>query len=113
MADKLTVVGKVAPGGRYPAAEGRGGGRVEAGTVFEWTGEFRFPRAGEWFLSGAIVEAYYARTTITTEYHIAAPIRTVQLIVTVEADDEPEDVRDFVRSKLEPHGSFSVDLPGQ
>lgn len=35
------------------------------------TGEFRPPRRGEWFLSGAIVEAYHAANDLTTPYHIA------------------------------------------
>lgn len=35
------------------------------------TGEFREPRTGEWFISGAIPEAYRASTTLCTKYHIA------------------------------------------
>lgn len=36
------------------------------------TGEFRPPRAGEWFLSGAIVEAYYQpRDGSEIHHHIA------------------------------------------
>jgi hypothetical protein len=34
------------------------------------TGEFRQPRAGEWYLSGAIPEAYRAFTNFTREFHI-------------------------------------------
>lgn len=37
----------------------------------ENTGEKRPPKKGEWFLSGAIVEAYYAPNDLTTPYHIA------------------------------------------
>jgi hypothetical protein len=35
------------------------------------TGEMRAPRKGEWFLSGAVVEAYYAPNDLSTPYHIA------------------------------------------
>lgn len=35
------------------------------------TGEFRAPKAGEWYLSGAVVEAYRAATDLFTPYHIA------------------------------------------
>jgi len=35
------------------------------------TGEFRKPRKGEWFLSGAIVEAYHTDVALSTKYHIA------------------------------------------
>lgn len=35
------------------------------------TGEFRPPKKGEWYLSGAVVEAYKARNDLTQEFHIA------------------------------------------
>lgn len=35
-----------------------------------WTGEKRPPRAGEWYLSGAVVEAYRAPCDLTQEFHI-------------------------------------------
>lgn len=34
------------------------------------TGEFRPPKNGEWYLSGAIVEAYRAHVDLSTPYHI-------------------------------------------
>ncbi len=34
------------------------------------TGERRSPRKGEWYLSGAIPEAYYASADLKTEYYI-------------------------------------------
>ena len=40
-----------------------------------WTGEKRPPRKGEWYLSGAIVEAYKAANDLTTDYHIARLVR--------------------------------------
>lgn len=36
-----------------------------------WTGGKRKPKAGEWYLSGAIIEAYLAKHNLDTEYHIA------------------------------------------
>lgn len=43
------------------------------------TGEFREPKAGEWFLSGAIIEAYRHNgpATLSTKYHIAKLVLTV------------------------------------
>ena len=35
------------------------------------TGEKRPPRKGEWYLSGAIVEAYRASNDLSSEYYIA------------------------------------------
>ncbi len=43
--------------------------RVEA------TGEFRNPRKGEWYISGAIPEGYDARNDLSTPYHIARLVR--------------------------------------
>jgi hypothetical protein len=40
----------------------------------EYIGEYRPPRKGEWFLSGAKVEAYYAYNDISECRHIAKPI---------------------------------------
>ena len=34
---------------------------------------FRFPKRGEYFLSGAIVAAYRAPNDISTKYHIVRP----------------------------------------
>ncbi len=38
------------------------------------TGEFRAPKKGEWFVSGAIPEAYRALRDMEQEYHIAVPV---------------------------------------
>lgn len=40
-----------------------------------WTGEVREPVAGEWYLSGAIVEGYRARRQLSHRCHIARLIR--------------------------------------
>jgi len=43
---------------------------------FEMTGEFRAPKRGEYFISGAVPEAYYAPNDLTTPYQIARPATT-------------------------------------
>jgi hypothetical protein len=43
-------------------------------TLFKASGEFRKPRKGEYFLSGAIVGTHYAQNDIGTEYWIAKPV---------------------------------------
>jgi len=35
------------------------------------TGEFRPPKKGEWYISGAIPEAYYVRNDLSTAFYIA------------------------------------------
>lgn len=45
------------------------------------TGEFRCPRKGEWYLSGAIVCAYRAGGNFTSKYHIARLV-AVRRVVT-------------------------------
>ena len=36
-----------------------------------YTGEKRAPKKGEWYISGAIPEAYEAKNDLSTPYHIA------------------------------------------
>lgn len=55
------------PNGVYPSAEEEMPNRY-----FRATGEFRPPLAGEWYLSGAIIEAYHAPSNLSTAYWIAA-----------------------------------------
>jgi hypothetical protein len=43
-----------------------------------WTGEKRTPRAGEWYLSGAIIAAYKAKGDLTTVFHIARLVTVSQ-----------------------------------
>ncbi len=49
------------------------------------TGEYRKPRKGEWFLSGAIVEGYQAVSDMASAYYIAelVEIKTVEKVVRV------------------------------
>jgi hypothetical protein len=42
--------------------------------IYERTGEFRAPRKGEYYLSGAIPCAYRAQNDLSTDYHIMRPI---------------------------------------
>jgi hypothetical protein len=73
---------RVARVGRYPLAD-----RPPTGSKrllrARWTGEFRAPRAGEWYLSGAIVEAYQAPNDLTSMFHIAEliPGKVIELWV--------------------------------
>ena len=43
-------------------------------------GEFRPPKKGEWYLSGAIPEAYVARNDLSTPYHIVQLVRVKEVI---------------------------------
>lgn len=52
--------------GLYPSGEHR-----LTPELYRWTGEKRPPRRGEFYLSGAIVEAYRAPNDLDTPYHIA------------------------------------------
>jgi len=46
------------------------------------TGEKRPPKKGEWYLSGAIVEAYRAPNDMMTPFKIATLVRTETVTVT-------------------------------
>lgn len=48
-----------------------GEGGLNANVRARWTGEKRPPRKGEWYLSGAIIEAYRAPNDLTQSFHIA------------------------------------------
>jgi hypothetical protein len=50
------------------------------------TGEFRPPRQGEWYLSGAIVEAYRAPNDLTTDYFLARLVKVKTVTVTLIDD---------------------------
>jgi hypothetical protein len=49
----------------YPLAEGWS---TRPGIKAVYTGEKRPPKAGEWYLSGAIIGAYQAKNDMTTPY---------------------------------------------
>ncbi len=46
----------------------------------EWTGEYRAPKAGEWYFSGAVVEAWRATSDMTCERHIAELVLTETVV---------------------------------
>lgn len=48
------------------------------------TGEYRRPRKGEWYVSGAIPEAYRALHDLSEEHRIARLIHVAPLSITVE-----------------------------
>lgn len=48
------------------------------------TGETRPPKAGEWYLSGAIVAAYRAPSDFSHPYPIARIVRVRQVVTLVE-----------------------------
>ena len=48
------------------------------------TGEFRCPKAGEWYLSGAEVRAYHAPNNLMTKFYICKLVRTKTKTVVVE-----------------------------
>lgn len=45
-----------------------------------FTGEFRQPLKGEWYLSGAIITAYKAPNNLSTAFHIAKLVRVEKKI---------------------------------
>lgn len=53
----MDVAQKIRMGVRYPIAS-EDKGRAPTGAMAQWSGETRAPKAGEWFLSGAEIEAY-------------------------------------------------------
>ncbi len=46
-------------------------------TRLQATGEYRNPLKGEWYLSGAIIEAYIAPNDFSSAYWIAKPVKLV------------------------------------
>ncbi len=54
------------------------------GVSAKWTGEKRAPKAGEWYLSGSIVEAYRAPNNLETPFHIAKLVLTKTETITYE-----------------------------
>ena len=60
------------PQGVFPGS-GYGG----VGKHYRATGEFRPPKAGEWYLSGAIVQAYQVAQDVTVAFWIAEPVELV------------------------------------
>lgn len=76
----------------YPIAAGERipGGRKPSETRAIDANEFRPPRRGEWYLSGAIVEAYRAQSNLTTPFRIARLVEA-RSTVTWHVIDKKED----------------------
>jgi len=54
-----------------PTMEERPANVTQRNLRCEATGEFRAPKKGEWYLSGAIIEGYKAPLDLSTPFHIA------------------------------------------
>lgn len=61
--------------GLYPLADPLPAGLSPGRYMAELEGSKRVPRQGEWFLSGAIIEAYQAGKGMTAPYHIARLVK--------------------------------------
>jgi hypothetical protein len=61
---------------RAPRGTYRGGGYsiIQGPGFFRATGEWRAPKRGEWYLSGAVIEAYQALQDLDGVYWIAQRI---------------------------------------
>ena len=68
----------------YPLAEKRF--KYGHNVMAQPTVEKRTPRKGEWFLSGAFVEAYQAPNDLTMIYHLARLVR-VSTTTTLHVDE--------------------------
>lgn len=66
-------MGKFYPGFRHAGFRNESG-LLPVRQYFQKTGEFRPPRGGEYFLSGAIPQVYEALAELTTSYYIMRPV---------------------------------------
>jgi hypothetical protein len=55
---------------------------------FRMTGEFRPPKAGEWYISGAIPEAYKALMDFTSSFQIAKEVIVTKKVIETVTDKE-------------------------
>lgn len=62
------------------------------------TGEFRAPKKGEWFLSGAVPEVYCAPNDLSMKYHIMKE----HIVVMVDLDD--------ILKMIEDHRKLAMDI---
>jgi hypothetical protein len=51
---------------------------------FKWNGEFRAPRKGEWYISGAVPQVYQAFNDLGTKFYIAIEVPAPQKTVVVD-----------------------------
>lgn len=57
---------------------------IQRGLRAKATGEKRPPKKGEWYLSGAVIEAYRAKDNLDTSYHIAQLVKVEEKTIIVE-----------------------------
>lgn len=70
-------------GDLFPLASGRQLRKTQDLRI-QYTGEYRCPKKGEWFLFGAVVEGYPATLDGSCPYHIGRKVRVkVETIETV------------------------------
>lgn len=71
--EKRKLVNVVVAGEHYPL----GTGAIHDKTKYrvKATGEFRPPKQGEWYLSGAVVEGYQAKGDLLTSYYIGKLVK--------------------------------------
>ena len=62
----------------YPLADFHPENFKHHNIMAKMTGEKRQVKAGEWYLSGAIIEAYQAKNDLTSVFHIARLVRVVK-----------------------------------
>ena len=82
----------------YPIAERHIEGRLRDRLAIDrsyrlmarWNGEKRRPKKGEFYLSGAIIEAHEAYNDLDTEYYIAEIVKGVE--ITAWSDVSPVEV---------------------
>jgi hypothetical protein len=70
-------VSKLYPLADYPTLEERPAAVTRRQLRCKATGEFRAPKKGEWYLSGAIPAGYKAPNDLSSPYHIARLVALV------------------------------------
>lgn len=83
---------------------------------YQATGEFRPPRKYEYYLSGAVIEAYQAPNDLSTSYWIAKPYRSPQLLGAHGRNAHTEEVKAMFglspKAKWPPEGLPERQLQG-
>jgi len=105
--DKLFPLGDYHPANKVPLLPSLGvvnwppkgiqaDGQEKEYIVARGTGEYRPPKAGEWYLSGSIVTAYHIKHDLNDPYHIAeivwVKIRPEIKILNIETLDKTKKV---------------------
>ena len=62
----------------------------QANVMIEYTGEFRPPKSGEWFISGGPPDGYRAGNDLGTKYHIGRPVIVERKTTTTVVQRMPE-----------------------